>query len=516
MDILLICLGFLAGGLAAGSVAAVLRARRAAEFAASRELLRQAQEQLAALQGEFTAGQEQLRVAHDQLASLREQLAVAAEREAGAGREAARLAEALSRSEGDFRAARDAMERENVARARVQTELESARKQLDEQRKLLEEAERRLGDTFKALSSEALRSNNQSFLELAKESMQKLVGEAKGDLTRRQEAIDGLVKPVGEALKTFDGRLREMENRWSQSAGQLMEQVTALNQGQLSLRQETGNLVSALRRPEARGRWGEVTLRRVVELSGMSEHCDYSEQVTISGGAGSNADDDSGKLRPDMIVTLPAGRKIVVDSKAPLDAYLSAVAAQTEEERQGFLRQHAQQIRTHVRTLSSKQYWAQLDDTPEFVVLFIPGESFFSAALEQQRTLLEDAWGQRIAIATPTTLIALLRMVAYGWREESLAQSAREVSDLGKELYERLGIFCRHLAEVGSRLESATRSYNSAVGSLESRVLPSARRFEDLKVVEAHADYEKLSPVEVSPRELSSPEAASALRLPPE
>ena len=442
------------------------------------------------------------------LGSAREQAAVAAERELAAGREVMRLGEAVARAEGDFRAAKEALDRENVAKARSQAELESARQQLAEQRKLLDDAQGRLSDTFKALSSEALRSNNQSFLELARESMQKVLGEARGDLSKRQEAIDVMVKPVGEALKTFDGRLREMENRWSQSAGQLMEQVTALNQGQVTLRQETGNLVSALRRPEARGRWGEATLRRVVELSGMSEYCDYSEQVSVASDAG-----DGKSLRPDMIVTLPAGRQIIVDSKAPLDAYLSAMSAQTDEQRQEFLRHHARQIRKQMELLSSKRYQAQFPQAPEFVVMFIPGESFFSAAVEIDRTLIEDAWCQRVAIATPTTLIALLRTVAYGWREESLAQSARDVSELGKELYSRLGTFCKNLAEVGTRLESATRSYNSAVGSLESRVLPSARRFEQLKVVEAGADYDRLSPVESLPRELSSAEATEAMRV---
>jgi DNA recombination protein RmuC len=248
-------------------------------------------------------------------------------------------------------------------------------------------------------------------------------------------------------------------------------------------------------------------LRRVVELAGMSAYCDYSEQVTLSG----SDEDGARNLRPDMIVTLPAGRKIIVDSKAPLDAYLSAVSAQTEEEKQNFLRQHARHIKEHVRRLSSKQYWSQLDETPEFVVLFIPGESFFSAALEIERTLLEDAWTQRIAITTPTTLVALLRMVAFGWREESLARSARDISDLGKDLYERLGVFCRHLADVGGRLESATKSYNSAVSSLERRVLPCARRFESLKVAEPAADYDRIAPLETMPRELTGPEAADYL-----
>lgn len=488
MDIGTLILGLILGGLFGAGIGAALAALvlRGRHNAAIEAVRREAEELRA------------------QSYAAREQVAVAAERESAARREAERMAEQLTRCEGDFRAAKEALDQENVARARTQTELDATRRQLDEQRKLLEEAERRLGDTFKALSSEALRSNNQSFLELARESMQKVLGEVKGDLTRRQEAIDITVKPVGEALKSFDGRLREMENRWSQSTGQLMEQVTALNQGQLTLRQETGNLVSALRRPEARGRWGEATLRRVVELSGMSEHCDYSEQVSVTVDDGSNR-----RQRPDMVINLPAGRQIIIDSKAPLDAYLSAVSARTDEERQEFLRQHARQIRKQMELLASKNYQSQFPQTPEFVVMFIPGECFFSAAVDIDTTLIEDAWGKRIAIATPATLIALLRTVAYGWREESLAESARQVSDLGKELYERLGTFCKHLSEVGSRLESATRSYNSAVGSLESRVLPSARKFEELKVVEPGPDYQRLKPVESMPRELTSAESAT-------
>jgi len=394
------------------------------------------------------------------------------------GADGSQLQTQLDQAHQDMASLRQELAGEMQQRVRADTQAAEAAKNLDEQKRLLAEAERKLADTFKALSSDALRANNASFADQAAE----------------------LVRPLTESLKRYEEHVRALEGKREGAYAKLEEQIKALSSAEQQLQRETGNLVSALRRPQVRGRWGEVTLRRVVELAGLSEYCDYSEQVTVQS--------DDGRLRPDLIVRLPAGRTIVVDSKVPLDAYLSAVAAESEAERSEFLEKHTEQVKKHVEQLSRKGYWAQFSETPEFVVMFIPGECFFSAALECDRTLIESAAGGKVILATPTTLIALLRTVAYGWRQESMAESAREVSDLGKELYERLRTFCDHLGDVGKNLARANTSYNKAVGSLESRVLPSARKFEDLKVV-GESDWTAPQPVESSPREIVAPEGAS-------
>ena len=394
------------------------------------------------------------------------------------------------------------LRQELEAARRFEPEVAELRARLDLERKgsaeklaVLSEAQRQLSDHFKALSSEALKSSNASFLTLAKETLEKFQSEARQDLEKRQLSIDSLVKPVKESLEKVDLKIGELEKSRVGAYESIKQQVQSLVDSQKELRSETSNLVKALRAPHVRGRWGEIQLKRVVEMAGMLEHCDFFQQETV------HADD--GALRPDLVVRLPGGKSIVVDAKAPLAAYLEAIESTDELTRQERMQQHAQQIRTHMLKLSRKGYWDQFQPSPEFVVLFIPGETFFSAALEQDPALIEVGVEQKVILATPTTLIALLRAVSYGWRQEGLAKNAQKISDLGKELYKRLSDFGDHLSNVGKNLNSAVKSYNSAVGSLESRVLVSARKFQELEVsADTSHEIAELLPIEASTRPL--------------
>lgn len=390
-----------------------------------------------------------------------------------------------------------ALDEERTARAKADTLLNETQKNLVEQKKLLDEATRRLSDTFTALSKTALDSNNKAFLELARTSLQAIIAEAKGDIGKKQEAIDGLIKPINETLKRYEEQVKQLEQTRQKAYGGLEEQLKSLNASQLLLQKETGNLVNALRAPQVRGRWGEITLRKVAELSGMSEHCDFTEQVSV--------DTEEGRLRPDMIVHLPAGRNIVVDSKVALYAYMDAVAAVDEQAKNDFLKKHAKQVKDHISQLSSKSYWEQFKNSPEFVIMFMPGESFFSAALSMDNTLIEEAIQKKVILATPTTLVALLKAIAYGWRQEQVEKNAMQICDLGKEMYERMAKFIEHMSKIGSSLEKATDSYNNAVSSIESRVMVTARKFKELGAG-TQTDIPEIPQIEKTPRSISAPE----------
>ncbi len=413
--------------------------------------------------------------------------------EGSLGEVRARLQEARQEAEQQ----RERLEAESRARTKAETEAAEAAKNLAEQKELLEQARAKLSDTFKALSDDALKSNNQAFLELAKKSLENVLTDAKGDLGKRQEAIQSLVKPLTDSLKRYEEHVNALEQSRQKAYGTLEEQLRALAGTHQQLEKETRNLVTALRTPQVRGRWGEVSLHRVVELAGLSEHCDYSEQVTVNSA--------NGRLRPDMVVNLPGGRRIIVDAKVALDAYLSALSAETDQERQEHLVHHARQMRTHMQQLSQKSYWDQFDVTPEFVVMFVPGESFFHAALDQDHSLIEDGMRDGVVLATPTTLIALLRAVAYGWRQEQLAQNAQEISEIGRQLYDRLRTLAEHFTDMGRSLTRATEAYNRTVGSLEARVFPAARRFKELGVT-AGDDIPAVEQQDTTPRSLTSPD----------
>ncbi len=361
-----------------------------------------------------------------------------------------------------------------AARARSQRRITELETTLNLERTAAADKLTEMERSFGALSQQALRSNSQAFLQLAQETLQRFHVQAKGELERKEQAVEHLVTPIREALERAERQIRLMENERREAYGALHKHLETLTQTQQLLHGETRNLVQALRRPEVRGQWGEMTLKRLAELAGMVEHCDFYEQQQVGG--------EDGRLRPDMIIRMPDRREIVVDAKTPLDAYLSAVEAPDDESRSRHLAQHARNLRARVRELSAKAYWTRFAQAPDFVVLFIPGEQFLGAALDVDHELLEDALRQKIILTTPTSFVALLRAVAYGWRQEALAENAEHIREIGEDLYNRLATFSEHLGKLGQSLDKAVRQYNQSVGSFQTKVLPGARKFVELGV----------------------------------
>ena len=401
------------------------------------------------------------------------------------------------RSEDDLRALQDEHSSTKEALARLESQREAELKAANEKLALLEEAKVNLQDSFKALSSEALSKNNESFLNLAKATLEKYQEGAKGDLEKRQQAINKTVEPVGEALKLFNDRVSKIEERRTETDAGLREKLKQLAESQLQLSRTTSSLVQALRAPQVRGQWGELQLRRTVEMAGMINYCDFEEQSAVETEEGQ-------RQRPDMLIRLPNERRVIVDSKVPLAAYLDALESDDPDVQTQRMQTHARHLREHIKSLSAKSYWTQFEDTPEFVVLFIPNEAIFSAALEQDPSLIELGVSNKVILATPTTLIALLKAIAYGWQQDAIAREAKEISALGKELYERIGVIAGYLSKLGKNLGQTVDQYNKTVSSVETRLLSTARKFQALDSVSADegAEVKAIEKKPVLPKEV--------------
>jgi DNA recombination protein RmuC len=396
----------------------------------------------------------------------------------------------------DLRAAQKRIEDEQKLRAAAEKDAEAQRSNLAEQRTLLDDARDKLKDAFQSLAGEALQASSKQFIDLAKARFDSLRKEAEGDLEQRKVSIQAMVTPLETALRDLRNEVTRVESARQEAYGSLRTEVQSLATTSRDLRQETGSLVSSLRQPQVKGKWGELTLRRAVELAGMSPHCDFLEQQSV--------DTEDGRLRPDLIVHLPGGTQIVIDAKVPLHAFLAAISATPDSlEYKAAIIQHSSLVREHINNLSRKEYWKQFEPTPEFVVLFLPGESFFSAALEQDRTLIEDAIDKKVVLASPTTLIALLRAIAYGWKQQIATENAERIKDLGKDLYDRVVKFAEHFSEIARGLERANKAFNSAAASFDSRLIPSARKLSEMNAGSAE-EIPEIAPVETFPRPLLS------------
>ena len=358
--------------------------------------------------------------------------------------------------------------------ARVEAKYEAELKAADEKLKLLEEARDNLKDSFKALSADALSKNNESFIKLAEENLKKYQQSAKDDLEKRQQAISKTVEPVSQTLKTFSERVNKIEERRIESEGGIKKELEKLSEMHLRLDQSTNSLVKALRAPQVRGQWGEMHLRRTVEMAGMINYCDFEEQSSVE-------TDEGQRQRPDMLIRLPNERKVVVDSKVPIAAYLDALETDSPESQSERMQAHARHLRTHIKDLSTKAYWSQFDNAPEVVVLFIPNEAIFSAALEEDPSLIELGVDNKVILATPTTLIALLKAVAYGWQQEAITREAKEIAALGREIYDRLSVVIGHFVKLGKSIDQSVGNYNKAMNSVDSRLMVTARKFESLE-----------------------------------
>ncbi len=426
--------------------------------------------------------------------TLLEKIKEAENKSAGLETTVSELRKQLTDKVTEYTSLNASFQNEHSMRIKAETQLQEAQKNLTEQKQLLENASQQLKEAFNSLSAEALKSNNRAFLDLAKSSLEKYLIDAKGDLSKRQETINESLKPIKDSLEKYETHIKELEiSRQSAYTG-LKLHLDDMKNVHEKLQKETSALVTALKTSQVRGKYGEIGLKRVVEFAGMSEFCDFEEQVSIT--------TDDGKLRPDLIVKLPGNKKVIVDAKVPLSAYMQAFETTDESERKTFLLKHSQAVREHLKLLSSKSYWSQFEGTPDFVVLYMQIESSFGASLEIDRTLIEDAINNRIVFATPTTFISLLRTVAFGWQQEKIAENSKKIWDAGVDLYSRISTLLEHIENIGGGLKSAVDNYNKAVNSIESRFIPGARKLKELGASKIDKELPELTQIDHAIRAL--------------